>query len=189
MMELDNGKIEQAIVESVSETMISDGELESRVKAAVDSRIDQHFKTLGDAKISEAINAAILQGFEHEYCRVDGFGRRNGEPTTIRKELERVIAGYWNAQVDKNGKPTDSTYSSMSRAEWQMVQLVAADFQGEMKQHIVNLGGSLKDHLRIQLRSTLDNLLSEVFHVQSEGDRELDKPGRSCIDPTQTGKA
>ena len=72
--------------------MISDGELESRVKAAVDSRIDQHFKTFtGDAKISEAINAAILQGFEHEYCRVDGFGRRNGEPTTIRKELERVI--------------------------------------------------------------------------------------------------
>ena len=72
---------------------------------------------------------------------------------------------------------------SMSRAEWQMVQLVAADFQGEMKQHIVNLGGSLKDHLRIQLRSTLDNLLSEVFHVQSEGDRELNKPVEAALIP------
>ena len=54
--------------------------------------------------------------------------------------------------------------------------------------NIVNLGGSLKDSLRTELRSTLDRLLSEVFYVQSDGDRSLGKPGHSCIDPAQTGK-
>ena len=187
-MELDKERIERAVIDSVAESMASDGELESRIKAAVDARIDHHFKTIGDAQISDAVNRAIAAGFEHEYCRVDNFGRKQGQPTTIRSELNRLVAGYWNERVDKNGKPTDSTYSSMPRAEWMMCQLVAADFHGEMKQHIVNLGGSLKDSLRAQLRSTLDLLLSEVFYVKSNGDRELGNPGHSCIDPPQTGK-
>jgi hypothetical protein len=189
-MEIDKEKIEQAIVESVADSMISDGDLEKRIKSAVDARIDSHFKASGDQQIQDAVNRAIKAGLEHEYCKVDSFGRKSGEPTTVSKELERIIAGYWNTRVDKNnGTPTDSSYSSISRAEYVMLKLVAADFSGEMKQHIVNLGASLKDSLRGELRSTLDRLLSEVFYVQSEGDRELGKPGRSCIDPAQTGKA
>lgn len=187
-MELNKEKIEESIVQTVAESLIADSDLESRIKTAVDARIDSHFKTVADRQIGESVNRAIADGLEHEYCRVDSFGRTSGQPTTVRKELERIIAGYWNERVDKNGKSTDSTYSAISRAEWVMLQIVAADFQGEMKQHIVNLGGSLKDHLRLQLRTTLDSILSEVFHVQSEGDRNLGKPGRSCIDPEQTAK-
>jgi hypothetical protein len=187
-MELNKEKIEQAVVQSVADALIADSDLESRIRSAVDARIDKHFKSGADKRIEEAVNRAITDGLEHEYCRVNSFGQREGQPTTVRKELEQMIAGYWNALVEKSGKPTDSTYSSMRRAEWMMSQLVAADFQGEMRQHIVNLGGSFKDHLRAQLKSTLDGILSEIFHVQSEGDRELGKPGRSCIDPEQKGK-
>jgi hypothetical protein len=188
-MKLDQKRIEDAVIEQIAETIISEDELRSRVASAVDARIDRHFKTIADAQISQAVDKAITDGLEHEYCRVDSFGRKSGEPTSVRKELECVIAGYWNARVDKNGVPSDSSYSTISRAEFVMLKLVAADFSGEMKQHIVNLGGSLKDSLRHELRTTLDKLLSEVFYVQSEQDRELGKPGRSCIDPTQTGKA
>ena len=107
----------------------------------------------------------------------------------MRKELDRIISGYWNERVDSNGKPTESTYSSTSRAEWTMLRLVAADFSGEMKQHIVNLGGSLKDSLRSTLHETVNSLLSEVFFVKSEGDQKLNNPGRSSISPAQTGKS
>ena len=187
-MEINKERIEQAVIEQVVNSMVTDGDLERRIKAVVEARIDAYFKSIGDSQISVAVNKAITSGFEHEYCRVDSMGRRQGEPTTISKELDRVVSGYWNCRVDSSGTPTDSTYSSISRAEWQMLQIVAGDFSKEMKQHIVNLGASLKDSLRTELRSTLDKLLSEVFYVQSNGDRELGKPGHSCIDPEQTGK-
>ena len=188
-MELDQKRIEDAVIEQISETIMREDELRTRVANAVDARIDKHFKTIADAQIASAVEKAISDGLEHEYCRVDSFGRKSGEPTSVSKELERIIAGYWNARVDKNGSPSDSSYSTISRAEFVMLKLVAADFSGEMKQHIVNLGGSLKDSLRHELRITLDKLLSEVFYVQSEGDKELGKPGRSCIDPEQKGKS
>lgn len=189
-MEIDKDRIEEAIVQSVAESMASDGELEARIKSAVNRRIDEHFKNVGDARIAAAVEQSITEGFEHEYCRVTSFGERSGQPTTIRKELEKLVTGYWNQQVNKSdGKPSDSSYNSITRAEWTMLKIVAADFSGEMKQHVVNIGGSLKDSLRSELHSTVNKLLSEVFHVQSEGDRSLNKPGRSCIDPEQTGKA
>ena len=110
-------------------------------------------------------------GFEREYQRVDSFGSPTGEKTTIRAELEKLISGYWNAKVDDQGKPSDAYYAKATRAEWLMAKMCAADFQGEMKQHVVNLGAGLKDSLRNELRSTLDRLLGEVFHVRSATDQ------------------
>ena len=183
-MELNQTRIEDGIIREVSDNLIGDDELLSRVKKAVDTRIDGIFKTVADTQIATAVSAAIAQGFEHEYARVNSFGEKEGKPTTIRKELERVIAGYWNQKVDRNGKSSDSSYSGeMTRAEWTMLQLVAADFKGEMKQHIVNLGGSLKDALRAELHTTVNHLLSEVFHVNSADDQATKGHGRSVIDP------
>jgi len=188
-MELNQARIEDAIIREVSEKIIGDDDLWERVKRAVDMRIDNHFKTVADAQIKSAIDAAVTQGFEREYQRVDSFGERQGERTTIRAELEKMIGGYWNRRVDRNGKPTDSTYNVTTRAEWLMTQLVASDFHGEMKQHVVNLGGALKDKLRSELHETVNNLLAEVFHVKSAGDQAANRKDRSLIDPPQRGAA
>lgn len=184
-MELNQARIEDAIIREVSEKIIGDDDLWNRVKHAVDTRIDNHFKAVADAQIKTAIESAITQGFEREYQRVNAFGERQGAPTTIRAELEKLIGGYWNERVDRNGKPTDSTYNVVTRAEWMMTQLVAADFKGEMHQHVVNLGGALKDKLRSELHETVNKLLSEVFHVKSAGDQAAKRTDRSCIDPAQ----
>lgn len=184
-MELNQTRIEDAIVREVADKIIGDDDLYARVKRAVDERIDRHFKTTADARIQSAIEVAVSKGFEHEYCRVDSFGKRQGESTTIRAELEKMIAGYWNETVDRNGKPSTGYGDKMTRAEWMMTQLVAADFQGEMKQHVVNLGGALKDKLRASLHETVNKLLSETFHVNSEGDRVTRRNDRSIIDPMQ----
>jgi hypothetical protein len=187
-MELDRTRIEDAIVREVADKIIGEDDLYSRVKSAVEARIDNHFRTTADAQIQAAIQAAISQGFEHEYSRVDSFGRREGAPTTIRAELEKLIGGYWNTRVDKQGKPSSNTYGAeITRAEWMMTQLVAADFQGEMKQHVVNLGGALKDKLRAELHETVNRLLSEIFHVRSLDDEAVRRSDRSLISPKQTG--
>lgn len=187
-MELDQTRIEAAIVREVADNLMHKDELRERVKNAATKRIDEMFKAVADDQIAAAVNAAIKSGFDHEYSRVNTFGQREGEPTTIRKELERLIAGYWNETVDRQGKPTSGYGSSITRAEWTMMQIVADSFKDDMKQHVINLGGTLKDGLRAELHKTVNSLLSEVFHVKSLDDGKLGhdgRVGRAIIDPEQ----
>lgn len=170
-MELNQTRIEDAVVQEVADRLIDEDRLRNRVHAAVDQRIANHFETIANAQITAAIEAAIKGGFEHEYCRVNSFGQPQGEPTTIGRELEKMIAGYWNTKVDKHGKPDSSSYGEkLTRAEWIMAQMVATDFSGAMKQHVANLGGTLKDKLRLELHQTVNKLLTEVFHVRTASD-------------------
>lgn len=171
-MEINKERIEDAIVEKVASDFINEENLSEQINSEVKRRIDFHFKTHADAQIKGAIDDAIRNSFEREYCKVNSWGQREDNPTTISKELERLIGNYWNAKVDRNGKET--TYSEgTTRAEWLMMQLVAADFKDAMKQHVVNITGGLKDGLRDQLHKTVNELLSGTFHVKSIDDMKL----------------
>ncbi len=182
-MQIDQAKIEAAIVSEAVQGIINDDDLYERVKKGVEARIDNLFATKVRDLIERTVVGVVKEGFERQYTKRDSFGRPVGEPTSIGKELENLVSGYWQQRVGRDGKPTESSYSSMSRAEWMMAQICADDFSKEMKQHVINVGGALKDHFRTVLNRHVANMLSEVFHVQSAGDRELNKPGRSCIDP------
>jgi hypothetical protein len=182
-MELNIEKIEAAIVQEVSDKIISDGDLWERVTKGIDGRIDKLWSSAAEAKIAAMVEQAVSAGFDHTYHKIDSLGRPKGEATTIAKELNRLIAGYWTERVDRNGKPSDSSYSTTSRAEWMMVQICGEKFADTMKQHVVNVGGALKDHFRKELDETVNRLLSEVFHVKSLGDQALGNPGRSVISP------
>lgn len=186
MMELDLAKIEAAIVAQAVENIVGDDNLYERVKRGIEARIDALF----DGKVRELVDAQIdrvvKEGFEREYRKVDSFGRPVGQPTSISKELERLTANYWQERVDRNGKPTESTFSSTSRAEWVMAQICADDFSKAMKQHVVNVAGALKDNFRAVLDQHISVLLSDVFKVQSVGDRDRKNPGASCISPPAT---
>lgn len=182
-MEINQQRIEDAIIAEVSSKMISDDDLYSRIKTAVEQRIDRHFKDKADAQITSTIEDAIRNGFDREYQRVNAWGEGEGSKTTIRKELEKLIGGYWNASVDQQGKPTTSNYGTVvTRAEWIMSKIVADDFSAQMKQHVVNIGGSLKDQLRGELHQTVNKLLSEVFYVKTKDDEKA--RGISSIHPT-----
>jgi hypothetical protein len=177
-MELNQERIEAAIVAEVSDRIIGEEELFSRVRKAVDARISQLFKDSADAQIRAAIDAAIKDGFDREYTRVSSWGEKEGAPTTIRKELEKLIGGYWNERVDSKGaKSSYASEKDLTRAEWVMSKMVAEDFNGQMKQHVVNVGGALKDQLRNSLHETINELVSGVFKVNSLGDQEIKKAG------------
>lgn len=170
-MEVNAERIEQAIIAEVADKFLGDDELLARAKTEISAKIDTMWKTSVEAQVTAAVEQAISRGFDHEYQRVDTFGMAKGEKTTIRAELEKLISGYWNTIVDKSGKPTTGYGEKLTRAEWLMGQMVAADFQGEMKQHVINIGGSLKDKLRAELHETVNHLLSQVFHVHSADDQ------------------
>lgn len=176
-MELDTKRIEDAIVADVVDRMIGDEEFRARTKNEITARIDKLWKDSAEAEVRSTVEAAIREGFDREYQRTDSFGRpADGPKTTIRAELERLIAGYWNENVGKDGKPEGAWGNNkMTRAEWMMTKIVAADFSKDMQQHVANLGGSLKDKLRDSLRATLDELLSTVFKVRSLDDQGADR--------------
>lgn len=182
-MNIDQQKIENAIVADAVQSIVDDGDVYVRVQRGIDARLDKVFAETVSLQIQTAVENCLKQGFEREYSKRDGFGRPVGEPTSISKELESLISGYWQQRVDRNGKPTESSHSSTSRAEWMMAQLCADDFNKAMKQHVVNVAGSLKDHFREVLNKHVSVLLSDVFKVQSEGDRALKNPGASIISP------
>lgn len=170
-MEIDKERIENAIVEQVASEFVHEEHLAKKINDEVAKRIDRLFKDKADAQISKAIDEAIATGFDREYCRVTSWGEREGQPTTIRKELEKLISGYWNEKVGRDGKPT--SYGETTRAEWVMMQLVASDFKNDMKQHVVNITAGLKDGLRKELHKTVNELLSGTFHVKSLDDQKL----------------
>lgn len=188
-MELNQARIEDAIIAEVAGKLIGDNDLYERAKRAFDGRVEKLWKEVAETRIRSEIELAISNGLEREYCKIDNFGAQKGEKTTIRAELEKLIGGYWNESVDRNGKPSSGYGDKLTRAEWMMTQLVAADFQGEMKQHVINLGGSLKDKLRGELHETVNRLLSETFNVKSADDQAKDRRDRSMIQPPQKAPA
>jgi hypothetical protein len=170
-MNIDMKSVEQAVAIEMARLAQEELDVTEMLRKAVDKRINEVFTECAERQIADAVNSAIREGFDHEYCRVNTFGQKASHPTTIRKELDRMIAEYWNAKVDKNGKPSDGYGEKMTRAEWTMAQMVASDFKGEMQQHVANVAGGLKDGLRKTLHSTVNELLSGVFRVRSADDK------------------
>ena len=185
-MELDREKIEAAIVREAAQSIISDDDLYERVKRDIDARVDNLFASRVEAKLSEVIDSTIREGFDRQYTKRDSFGRPVGEPTSIRQELERLVGGYWNTRVDRNGKPTTDGYHTTTRAEWLMATICAEDFQKAVKEHAVNVTGQLKDGFRRELHETVNRLLSDLFHVRSLDDQGKNRTDSSVIRPKAT---
>lgn len=171
-MELNQEKIEDAIVAGVVERLVDDDSLMERVTKGLTNRLDNFWAKAVEEKLDEEVNKAILSGFEREYQKVNAFGQKIGEPTTLSAEMQRLVGNYWSERVDTSGKKTDSSYSSTSRAEWLMNKIVADGFTDTMKQHVGNVGGVLKDELRKELHNTVNRLLSDVFHVRSPDEQK-----------------
>lgn len=183
-MQIDQAKIEKAIVEQAVQNFADDDDLYSRIRDGINQRIDKVFADKVSLVVTESVERIVGEGFERTYRKTDSFGRPVGDPTSISKELELIVSNYWTARVDSAGRPTDSSYSSMTRAEWMMAKICADDFSKEMKQHVVNVGGALKDHFRGVLNEHIGTMLSDVFHVQTAADKAAkNHGGRAVIDP------
>jgi len=183
-LNIDHSKLEEAIVAQAVDQILGkdEGEQFTRylrdIRTGVEARIDKLFADRADAMIQDALDSAIKDGFEREYQRVNQWGKREDAGTTsISKELERLVTSYWGERVDRNGKPTDSTYNALTRAEYLMTQICAEDFSKAMKESAVQVTGALKDGMRNQLATHTDQLLNDLFKVKSLQDQgKVEKP-------------
>ncbi|MGF6212378.1 hypothetical protein [Comamonas sp. 4034] len=178
MLNINEEDLKSAIVEKAADELLRhDEDLSAMVNKEVQRRIEKIFVDRAEAQISTAVDAAVQKGFDVEYQRVNNWGQPEGEKTTIRAQLDKLIGGYWTTKVDsRTGKPSDS-YNSTTRAEYLMTQICAENFSEEMKKHATNIAGHLKDGLRGQLASVMDNMLNDLFRVKSLQDQgKVTKP-------------
>jgi hypothetical protein len=185
-MQINQEKIEAAIIQEAADRIVEDRDIGALVQAEVIKRIDAIFATTAEEQIKRQVEIAIAKGFSHEYCKINSLGQKVGEPTTIGAELNNLIGGYWNTKVDRDGNPS-SNYGNVTRAEWFMLKMAGESLGSEMKQHIVNIGGGLKDSLRKQFHGVVNQLLSEVFVVNSLEDQA--SRNTNCTKPTAEGKS
>lgn len=179
MLNINEEEIKKAIIQQAADQIVdSDSDLSSIVRTEVERRIEAIFKNRAEAQIEASIDQAIKESFNHEYQKVTQWGEPAGPKTTIRKELERVVSGYWTAKVDaKTGKPSTSDYSSVTRAEFVMTQVCAEDFTKGLQSAVTSVTGALKDGLRSQLATQMDLMLGQLFHVKSLQDQgKVEKP-------------
>lgn len=179
MLNINEDDLKKAIVEKATDEILRDSDdLNSIIRTEVEKRLNKIFIDRAEAQIAAAIDAAVAGAFEREYQRVSSWGEAEGPKTSIRKELEKTVETYWGMRVNaRSGKPTDSSYDSVSRAEYLMTQICADDFSATMKASALNVTGALKDGLRTQLAKHMDNLLDSLFHVKSLQDQgKVEKP-------------
>ena len=172
-IELDPKAIQKAVVADVADHFINEnrGDLRDRITKEIDARIGKIFAEKVEEILDAEIAKTIENGFDRTYQAVDSFGHPKGEPTTIRQRLSKLTGDYWSTKVGSNGKPTESQYNSMSRAEYVMIQACGKDFAEQLKQEAVNVASSLKDGLRAELRKWIDTTLSQLFKVRSADDQ------------------
>jgi superfamily II DNA helicase RecQ len=172
-MQLDQAAIQAAVVERVADEIQSGWDWKADARKMITAKIDAAFIE-GVADVVDAtVKQAVEDSFDREYSKSDVFGISSGPKTTIRKELARLIDGYWSQKVDRYGKPDTSTYGDkVTRAEWHMMQVCGEGFSKQLKQDVVNIAAHFKDGLRAQLRSETDKMLNNLFKVKSKQDAE-----------------
>ena len=177
-LQIDMEAVQRGVIQDVANSVWEDEKWFDHVRAEINTRIDKLFSERVEAALTSAIDAAVKDGFEREYHAVDSFGKKAGETTSIKAELERMISRYWSERVDvKSGKPSESTYSSVSRAEYLMTKICAEDFSKAMKASALNVTGALKDGFRNQIGKHMDNMLDSLFKIKSLQDQgKVEKP-------------
>lgn len=167
---LDNAAIMDAVVvRLVDQFMKTDDQLYEEVERRINKKIDAMFLKSVEPRIQQELDKALTDCFHREYQKRTAWGDNDGEKTTISKELERLMTGYWAEPVDEKGKP--STYSKMTRAEYTMAKVTGEDFKDQMHRYLVQGAAALKDGLRSQMRTQIDTMLANLFHVQTAQDK------------------
>jgi len=179
MLNLNEEEMKVAIVEKIADEFLNrDQDISAMVAREVKARLDKIFADSAKVQIESAINEAVQGSFDREYHRVTSWGEKEGPTTTIRAELLKTVNGYWGARVNaRSGAPTDSSYDSVSRAEYVMTQVCAKDFSEKMKESAIAVAGALKDGFRGQMAKHMDELLDSLYCVKSLQDQgKVEKP-------------
>jgi len=168
-IQFDEKKMFDCVVEKLADRF-ENSEIITELERHLRKKIDNAMAEVVPQKISEFIDVELKNSFARVYQKTSSFGMPVGEPTTVEKELAKLMDKFWAEPVDKNGKP--DSYSRTTRSQQLMARILTDDFTKIIERDLVNAAGSAKDALRASLREGIDKMLGLLFHVQSGDDQK-----------------
>jgi len=99
-MQIDQARLEKAVVQQVIDYFVDDEKTFEKIRNDISARIDKLFADHATELVKKMAEDAVLNGFEREYVKIDQWGQKAGEPTSIKKELERMVSAHWSERVD-----------------------------------------------------------------------------------------
>ena len=147
-------------LEDIQEQVVSAAALRvaDRAGRELENKLILKAQAIVDAKVAEVVDKVMNDVFQP----VDTWGKKTGEPTTIRKMMEKSIEKYWNEKVDSGGKP--SNYSgNMPRAEYFAKNVVAKMVDYNMSSEMKKIIDAGKDKVREAMAKAVTEQLKKIW--------------------------
>ena len=138
--------------------------MEERVREQIDKSIDEVAAANVLPKITDHLEGLLLQS-------TNEWGEKKGKPVTFIEYLTARAEAYIAEPVDHNGKPKDRNASYNWRASTTRVAFLIdhhiqyhldAAIKDALKDVNAKIGAAIVDTIKIQLKSTLNNLKVQV---------------------------
>lgn len=126
------------------------------LSSVVDTKIEKAIGSLIEtmsSKIESRINAIMSKKVEEVFTapfqRVDKWGAKKGEPTTIRDMIFDEANEYWSKQVDRDGKQSSGGYGSETteRAIFYARKVMTDVYDRELVKTVKEMAENLKKRI------------------------------------------
>lgn len=160
-----------AAAKQLAESAYGEGKIVDDANRIINTNIKRLVDESAKAKIDEVLTNELMGLLKQEYTPTNMWGEPTGEPTTIRDALAEHARTFWTQKVDNKGQARTG-YGTKPRHEWLFGEIVKDEFAKAINQEATNIVGALKDSLRDDLKSKLDDHLNKIIQVKSAGDQK-----------------
>lgn len=167
-VELNEVEVRQAIIEQAVDQILGNNIYE-QIEREASKRINEAIAKRLDGIIEDTLNTITREALDTEIHPINIWGEREGNPTTVRAALHNRAKSFWQEKVNKNGEKT--SYGGVPRYEHVLGIITAKEFESVIKQNITDIAGAVKDAIRSDFYSGVDNQLNKLFKVKSAGDK------------------
>lgn len=106
-----------------------------RVQRLINERVKEAVSVALEGKVEEVLSREMESILRETITPVNIWGERAGSPTTLRDALAERARVFWDVNVDKDGKPTDSRYNGKPRHEHLLSKLLDEAFKKAVAQN------------------------------------------------------
>jgi hypothetical protein len=121
--------------------------------------IVEESKPMIQEKIYSMIDREVEKIFTGPFYKVNRWGDKIGEATTLRDVIADEAISYWNQKVTYDGKKSDGYGSSMPRSEFYAKKVMTDVFD----KHLVSEVKKMAEELKNKIPDTISSEISKVI--------------------------
>lgn len=159
-MNIEQSKIEQAVINQAAASIVEHFECETEIVKVVEEKIQK----LVIQKVNEQLDAIIQKLIEDiSMPTTNFFGEIKKAPITLREFIDGRINDYLRQQVDRDGKVTDSTWSTKEpRIHWLVTQAMGQQVKVSVENAAVAIKQEISTVISTQVKDSIDEMIGRL---------------------------